>query len=1095
MPALAASFLGIFVLLAIIATILLSGPSRAILRLGLVSSLRRPWDALYLALPTVMIMCVLTSSLSIGDSLSGTVRDTVSLNMSEVGSIVYIPDHAPVSEDTLAELRENGVHGVVMIEGTVTSGERSAKATIIGCNREILELLPMEIVSTSQGEAFPSGPAAFVNRELAASIGARHGDIIEATVSTPESRNLIASDTTRSLMDLTVGAVVANSGIGRFRTDTRQEIPSVVIVELGYLSQRLGAPEGINAFLSHQDLDKEDVRTLLDRTLEPGDLGFELVESGAGPLLRSSGFLFGDIDVQGHRSMAYFLDSISGANGTVPYSTMIGIEPLDPLFGHMVPDRGGVVLNDVAAQRLGVRAGDMVSIAARKYSLVEGLFNISFDVVVERIVDISMMSPLKDLVPPIEGITDRASCTDWSPSFGVDLSAIGDADIEYWNEHGTTPKAILNLKDARSFLGNEFGDTTGIVLEGPLQRALESVRGNLSIENTGGRTVDARKVALGSDRALGIFPMMFLSFGLPMVIGAGLTLLGIAKGYFAKRGPEWSIVRSLGAGTRSVFLASVLDALVPLTIGAALGIPIGAGCASALNHLLNSVWSGSVEYYSIDLFISLDTLVLSSVSGWLAGILLVGASSLRMARDVPIANSRSPEIAVPGQGPKRVHRAITGPLPLMAGIFLIVLSGLSLDGIERSAAFVAGASLASAGLAVSMLHMLRFVETARPSSRLAVLNLVRRPRLTPIVVSVLAMGLSIAVSLSAIAGHLGSSSEAILEDYGGGREYIVELTSPDRETIDAGSVVLMDMGATVTELISVGEIGGTCSNINAPFPPRILGVLPDGSFRLVGRSGHLRSDEEAWSALENRIGGRIPIMVDQNTLTWVYYEGIGSVFRVEGDGGMEYELEVIGILAPSVLTGTFVMHRSFVLEMFPRSFRPSVLLIDVPEKASIDPVTAISSAFSMMGPEISSVRSLAEENLRFELGYLELFRQFLLAGIATGILSALAFGAARTLEPSADLLTLRSIGARRSVLASSVLTENMIVMGIGASSATIVGAFSSVGPWSLPGSIGLGALIPVASVPAAVLVLSLAMSTAGAVLVTGPGWVRARRCE
>jgi hypothetical protein len=276
------------------------------------------------------------------------------------------------------------------------------------------------------------------------------------------------------------------------------------------------------------------------------------------------------------------------------------------------------------------------------------------------------------------------------------------------------------------------------------------------------------------------------------------------------------------------------------------------------------------------------------------------------------------------------------------------------------------------------------------------------------------------------------------DSYGGGFDWVIETSIPFRGDIEK-------IPLPVYPLLSVGEEGGTCSNINAPFPPRLLGVDEtfgyDTDFDLIEHDNRYQSELFTWHGLRDRVDGKIPILVDQNTLQWIYYEDLGSEFQITSENGEELTLLVVGILGPSVLTGTFVMAWEILKEEFTSRAKPTFFLAN--GHGDPDEKDILAERFKDAFPTITSVKDLARENLNFELSYLYLFRDFLVFGLIVAMSSAAVFTHVRAISLKKEMATLRSIGVTRKRSARYFLTENMIIFSI-STLAAVIGSFISV---------------------------------------------------
>jgi hypothetical protein len=358
-------------------------------------------------------------------------------------------------------------------------------------------------------------------------------------------------------------------------------------------------------------------------------------------------------------------------------------------------------------------------------------------------------------------------------------------------------------------------------------------------------------------------------------------------------------------------------------------------------------------------------------------------------------------------------------------------------------------------------------------------NLSRRPGKNPLSIGILALMLTLAISLTLMGSMMEEEVSSSYDEYGGGFAWVVETAVPHRGEVD-------DLSLGVSVLFSIGEEGGTCSNINAPYPPRLLGVAEGfetvSDFGLIDFDDRYSSADAVWTGLHERIDGKIPILVDQNTLQWIYFERLGSEFKITSEVGEELILVVVGILEPSVLTGTFVMSKILLKEEFTSIAKPTFFLIrgtgDESEKR------LISEQFENSFPTITSVKDLARENLDYELSYLYLFRDFLVFGLIVAMSSAAVFTHVRALSLRKEMATLRSIGVTKKRSVQYFLTENMLVFLIATLSA-LIGSIVSV---LIFGTILGGALPSTSSILPSIIVVTSFLIVAALISFASAFW-------
>ncbi|MCU0798836.1 MAG: ABC transporter permease [Candidatus Thermoplasmatota archaeon] len=1032
----------------------LSGRRRGIGVLqGLRTSLRRPIEGLVRAIPTALVVSVVLASLSVGDSLELMVRENTDRNLS--GCDASITSNGPMDDglmERLSSISGSDINAWAPIiqrdaqgrsEGT---GERT-DIRLLALDDRALDLSPLRSTDGEKLDRMPEWTECYVNEELSRSSGAKEGDwiLLELANNALSARSLLGMSKDATVrINLTVREVLKDVGWGHFREDARSEAPAVLIANLSMVSFRLGWNGRSDRFLLDLGLggSVERVKGVLDGAVDLDAAGMSIgrAESAGGSMLWSDDVFFqmpeGLGTVGEHiPTLSYFVDSIEGRSGSVPYSVVTGME--NDL------GRGGIAVGEWLRDRLNITLGDTLELRYRRLTelgtLVEG--NRSF--VVRDIVPRGGLAAEPSLMPPIPGITEAASCSDWDPSFDIDLDLIGEEDRAYWDELRTSPKAFISLEDAREMWQVHYGNTTAVWFPDPPEDLAEDLDGLVGAKEAGMMVLDLRERALSSSRGLEIFPPMFLTFGIPFMAASIFVLFSLERDLFIGRLEELSILRAVGAPKRVMAASFVWSGIPSLLLGALLGVISGALLGSFFSAGLSSIWSTTVENARVPFSFSVTTVLTSVLAGFSLSLLASLVLSLLHSGKVPVKNLRGEDASMTGRWKKLSWGALS-LLTMVFGLALLMLLWAGPGQLPVEALFIISTAALSAGFASLILLAVPVVRSSGQSLLLSS-ELSRRPARYPLAGAVIALTLSLVLSMTAVSGTLLDSDRALSSSYGGGYELIIELSVPFSGDVQAATAGVHP-GIRAVPLFTVGSEGGTCTNINAIYPPRLIGVgnrtADWKGFKLLERDGSFGSDEKAWSGLSEDIDGKVPILVDQNTLVWIYGKGLGDVFTIGMENGDEVELTVIGILSPSVLTGTFVMSREHLLAMFPSIAGVRMVLVDVQGTVDAKFEAEMERALPGGSLRIRSTRELARENLEGELSYLDLFRDLLLLGLFTATVSSFAFVHSRVVSLSRELSVLRAVGFDRRRTFIHLTSVNLAVISASVISAVVCSLIS-----------------------------------------------------
>ncbi|MCK5253017.1 MAG: ABC transporter permease, partial [Thermoplasmata archaeon] len=711
-------------------------------------------------------------------------------------------------------------------------------------------------------------------------------------------------------------SIFDNTGLGRLDLEAKRTPSSSVFMNMDDAQDLLDVGQKVNAavfqYKNREIVGTEEEAKFLSRSEDLLDItvGAESIELVIQPSPRGWSVLTSDrIFLQGHLepalgattfswspTLTYFVDRLVGPNGAdLSYSTVSGLDFAqdrrafeDWRWNGSSPrtepqaDSLQALVNNWTANQLDIEPGDTVTV---DYTTVNDRYQLetgSVDLMVVGVVDLAGKAYDPSLLPPIPGVHDAVSCLDWEAPFPMDLQTIEDEDVAYWNAYKGTPKVWIDLDTAKDLWSNPdgnwtsaryypHGDTSNVSLD-HFDDAVTASDAGISINA-------ARADALATSDPLAIFEQMFLAFGAVLLL-AGCLLEASAFANLARsRLREHATLRALGLDEKGMVQVMLMEGMVWAAIAGILGITLGAGLGASLVAALNSVWADAVQGATIPLRIDGGSLWLALGVGLLVTLATLFLSSRKASRahiataladrtgtgvdtSEPIPRKRAWALAIVLLTVPAVVGAIIGPTSNMGGIATF---------------FIVGA-LASMGGVLIAIPILERLETRVKRGgllapwRMGLRSINRRPGRALTLIATFALVAFAVIGIS-WAGEIeiryaGDLQEEMTGGYDVQAETWVQVGGDLKDDPDAPPG-----DWTVTPVKVVGHEGGTCSNLNARFPPRIMGMPPEflEDVDLGFRSSTVGDDRETWLSLEEQTGkGRIPVAVDYNTLVWVY---------------------------------------------------------------------------------------------------------------------------------------------------------------------------------------------------------------------------------
>ncbi len=369
-------------------------------------------------------------------------------------------------------------------------------------------------------------------------------------------------------------------------------------------------------------------------------------------------------------------------------------------------------------------------------------------------------------------------------------------------------------------------------------------------------------------------------------------------------------------------------------------------------------------------------------------------------------------------------------------------------------------------------QLFHYGNRSSPVLKYSLRNTTRKPARTGQIITIFTLVIFLLAALSINIAIQAKSVDAVSYEERGGYDIIGETAVPisiDLENMTqlaSNNIHAPTMAnVTVTEILLVGPPGGTCSNMNVRFPPRLLGVghefVSENAFRFMdtrtGTGTGTNDPDDAWLELEKTAKanhGRIPIVVDYNTLIWIYEGSLGEIYTIEDESGKEVELEVIGILENSVFGGTFMMSENNLKSLFPTSaeYRYVLFKLKPGVKGSPEEIArGLERELSQYGLDAHSIRELVLENREYERSFMVLFQAFLGLGLVLGIIGMGVVTARTVQERRYEIGVLRALGFTRKMMIKTFIIEHSFIASLAIAIGLIAGILSSYlafGAWT-----------------------------------------------
>jgi len=1035
---------------------------------------------------------VMTGALLVGDSVRGSLRDLVLERLGRIDQVLVAEQ--PFRAALAGELACEEVAPLLFVSGTLTAtkGERLRRATqlsVIGHTDAFWQLdNDIKVSSQDAPPALLAGNRIAISRSIAAELGVEVGD--EVLLGVPLAGSMPAesllgekADTTTSRR-LEIAAVLPDRGLARFSLRPSQQPPRNVFLPLQTLQKLLELSGRVNGVA----IVGEDVQ--LRPTLEDFGVSVGTVKCDASDgtsyvrvtadrlvlppaLVSAFATTFPEIDVQ--PVITYLANTIRSGRRQIPYSTITGVDSLaqrGPLFDDqgkpLVLAQDEIVLNDWAAGDLKAKVGDLVTLTYYEPETTHGVLREAKS----QALKIRAIVPLQDaennrtmagdarLTPDLPGVTDQRSMSDWDLPFEL-IEPIRSVDEDYWEKYSTTPKAFVSYALAKKLWSTRWG--TDSVLRLPASAGISSDAMSQRVRphpvDMGFTLLPVKAQGLVASRGTTAFEGLFLGFSFFLMASAVLLIALLFRLGAESRAAELGVLASLGwslARLRRLWLG---EGVLVAGAGALVGVVAGIGYARLMIHGLSTWWVAATVTPFLQLHVTLFSVALGFGIGMLVAMATL-AWSLRSLLKIPARQLLTGDCSTTATFSGATTLGIAGgrlPVALIVVATILGLFATNLAGEAQAGAFFGSGALVLGALLIGLRGQL-YAESAAQLQALGLAGLAARSARRNPQRTLLAVGLAAVASFLIVA--LSAFRLAPTEQGTGGFTWIATSDQPlhfDLNT-SAGREEL-GFGSRKNEQLTGMKIFGfrvragedaSCLNLYQTAQPQILGVpasfageLP---FGWAARADGARAEASPWELLATDLGkdeaghSILPIILDKNTALYsLHLSGLGAQMTLDNVHGRSVTLEVVGLLANSVLQGKLLLSEEHFVQLFPEASGQQFFLIrravptpSTEELASLLAAT-LEGELADYGFDVVSAEQRLAGFLAVQNTYLSTFQSLGVLGLLLGTLGLAISQLRSVVERRSELALLRCAGFRRARLAEMILDENatLLLGGLG----------------------------------------------------------------
>jgi hypothetical protein len=262
--------------------------------------------------------------------------------------------------------------------------------------------------------------------------------------------------------------------------------------------------------------------------------------------------------------------------------------------------------------------------------------------------------------------------------------------------------------------------------------------------------------------------------------------------------------------------------------------------------------------------------------------------------------------------------------------------------------------------------------------------------------------------------------------------------------------------------VADGE-NASCLNLYQPRQPRVLGVprdfMENAHFNWAGiTAGYEKPWYSLYAQPYKELSGPkpVPVVLDMSTAIYsLHLSGIGSRFTIRDASDRPVDMQVVGLLANSVLQGNLLVSEANFLEMFPDTAGYRYFLMEqAPHNANgIAPIDAqkaasiLESTLAEDGFDVIDAREQLAQFLAVQNTYLSTFQSLGALGLLLGTVGLAVVQLRSVLERRGELALMRAGGFSAARLVRMVIWENAVLLVGGLVVGGVSAAIALVPQW------------------------------------------------
>jgi ABC-type antimicrobial peptide transport system permease subunit len=1057
-------------------------------------SLQFYWRAhLGVLLGTILACAILTGALVVGDSVRFSLKQMALARLGQTTLALTSGDRffrADLAQP-LAERLQAPIVPLLMLRGAVTTPEGTRRANevqVVGVDDRFWNFSPSAAAGNPATNRYARDEIA-VSESLANRLQLHRGDPLVVRLEPPAlvTRDLpLEGQADASVaIRLRVRSIVGDEQFGRFTLQGNQVPALSVFLPLDELQAEIHRTGRANVLLVGQRPSPQcDVATanaalaahwnLSDADLElrelrgPNEFELRTKRVFLDPVVADAAFAVASNAVG---VLTYFVNEIRCGDRATPYSFVAATASSQA--GVPLGD-DEITINNWLADDLGAKPGSEVTL---RYFVLGERRELQEQTATFRVREIIPVKSDPSWMPDFPGLADTRNCREWKPGIPINLDRIRPQDELYWNNYSGTPKAFVTLAAGQRLWANRFGNLTAIRFPSGIQTVKttddeieHSLLAKIEPAALGFAFTDVRERALLACEKSQDFGQLFLGFSFFLMVAAFLLTALLFVFQLEQRNAQVGLLRALGFSDRKVRWLFLSEGICVAGLGTLLGLLAGVAFTQLTLRGLATIWRGAVGTSNFLYHAEASSLLTGAGLSLVAAIgamALAQRGQIRRSLASLLASGAEVESGGAIAGPFRARLGLGIGVAGWFGALVLMTTGGRGHGPEMAGVFFcSGLLVLCAGLGFTQHLLVRLTQPPQLAHSIAQLgwrNAGRRRTRSLTTVSVLAVGVFMVVAVNAFRQNPRSAAQDRPSGTGGFALY-GQSTLPIYEDLNAASgraafnlpAATMHDVAVVPLRIREGD-DASCLNLDRALQPRLLSVRPDEMQRRhafafgqwldqkasAGR-GTAGANQGGWDLLNQpSAAGVVPAIGDEQTVRWALGKSLGDTIAYTDDRGRDFQVQIVGLLANSILQGGLLISEPDFIEHFPSVAGYRAFLVDAPPDRTEAVAELLTHQLQDKGLELQPAWQRLADFMAVENTYLGIFQALGGLGLLLGSLGLGIVVLRNVLERRQELALLQAVGFRPSQLQRLVLSEHWLlvvlglVIGLGAALAAI----------------------------------------------------------